>query len=110
MKIVLQNVFADKVEFEVNTDNIRFARYNIISGDEVLKVYYLDGSSQIFDSDKHGRHLHYDDCEVMLYSVDELKLINKLPILKDEKYRTITDDRCNQLEELLKKHREGGAK
>lgn len=110
MKIVLQNCFADKVEFEVNTDNIRFARYNIISGDEVLTVYYLDKDKEVFDSDKHGRHLHYDDYEVMLYSVDELKLINNLPILKDEKFRTITYDRYNELEELLKKHREGGAK
>ena len=110
MKIVLQNCFADNVEFEVDTDNIRFARYNVISGDEVLKVYYLDGSSQIFDSDKHGRYLHYDDYEVMLYSVEELKLINKLPILKDKKYRTITYDRYEELEELLRKHREGGAK
>lgn len=110
MKIVLQNCFADKVEFEVNTDNIRFARYNIISGDEVLTVYYLDKDKEVFDSDKHGRHLHYDDYEVMLYSVDELKLINNLPILKDEKYRTITYDRYYQLEELLTKHRQGGAK
>lgn len=110
MKIVLQNCFADKVEFEVNIDNIRFARYNIISGDEVLTVYYLDKDSEVFDSDKHGRYLHYDDYEVMLYSVDELKLINNLPTLRDKKFRTITYDRYNKLEELIKKYREGGAK
>lgn len=102
MKIVLQNYFADKVEFEVNTDNIRFARYNIISGDEVLTVYYLDKDREVFDSDKHGRHLHYDEYEVLLYSFDELKLINKLPIIPEDE---VCFKRADELEKLLSNYR-----
>ena len=103
MKITLQNCFNDKVEFEVETKNFQIAKYEIISGDEVLTVYYKNGSEQTFDSDKHLRIENRQDYEVHLCNVKELKLINQLPFTKDPNsfFANNNYERCYALTDLL---------
>lgn len=112
MKITLQNCFNDKIEFEVETKNFKMAKYEIISGDEVLTIYYKNCTEQTFDSDKHLRVEDRQDYEVHLYNVKELKLINQLPFTKDPKsiFANNNYKRCDALTELLTALRASGGK
>lgn len=112
MKIILQNCFNDKVEFEVETKNFKLAKYEIISGDEVLTVFYKNYSEQTFDSDKHLRVENHHDYEMELYNVKELKLINQLPFTENPESLLANNnyERCYALTDLITALRASGGK
>lgn len=63
MKVTLIDYDKKKREFDIgNVEDIHFADLEVLSGDEVLKVIYKDGSSKVFDScDTYRIQSYFDD-------------------------------------------------
>ena len=79
MKLKLVNYVGDIKEFKISPKkllNFQFAIYEVISGDEVLTIYYKDVTEDYFNTEL--RFISYHDEKISIYSVEQLKLINKL--------------------------------
>ena len=59
------------VPVDLTSDKVLDATITVISGDEVLNVYYTDGSHEMFDSAK-DRSINYFDCEYKVKSDGKL--------------------------------------
>ena len=82
MKIKLMNAFEDMVEFDVGKiKDINLIVINVVSGDEIMDVYYKNGETKTFDSDRHGRCMSFQDARYVLYQPG---VINKL---KDKQWQ-----------------------
>ena len=105
MKLKLVNYAGDIKEFKISSKkllNFQFAIYEVISGDEVLTIYYKDGTEDYFRTDFPS--MIFNDAKVSIYSVEQLKLINKLD-LEQGSY-----ERADALEELVEETRKNKKK
>lgn len=99
MKLKLVNYINDIKEFKISPKkllNFQFAIYEVISGDEVLTIYYKDGTEDYFNTEL--RFTSYYDDRIPIYSVEQLKLINKLD-LEQSSY-----ERADALDELVEEN------
>lgn len=61
---------------EIDTGNkeIKIICVTVISGDEIITIYYTDGSSESYDSSEN-RHIDYFDDSYMVFQKDLSKWI-----------------------------------
>ena len=69
MKIALKDYKGSMKVVEFSMDNLRMAIIQVISGDEVLCMYYDDGKELEFDS-SNSRIRDYHDDDRIVYSPD----------------------------------------
>jgi hypothetical protein len=69
MKIALKDYMGRMKVVEFSMDNLRMAIINVLSGDEVLGLYYDGGKTLDFDSSDCRIHDNYDGDRIV-YSTD----------------------------------------
>ena len=66
MKYTLKNCFDDICELDIDLENVKYIFRSVISGDEVYRVVYKDGSIVKYDSDMHFRcESWYEELEMV---------------------------------------------
>lgn len=96
-KVTIYNYERRPMEIEIpDFDKVVSIFCEVITGDEILHVYYIDGKEKEFDSCPAGRCLNFHDGEVVIpldkldefssihYSYDMLEHFDNLDILNAE--------------------------
>lgn len=104
--MIIKLVDYDDVIAKFNIDdkkleNFLFARYKVVSGDEVLEIIYKDGTEDYFDSCHSIRMQTFIDEEINLIDIEELALIKKLRTKPHKDELCFSSGRAAELQDLV---------
>jgi len=71
MKISLYDYNSKSITYDIETRNILFIRYKVISGDELLYVYRINKTIDVYDSNS-TRLMDFNDYDIMIDSLQQL--------------------------------------
>ncbi|NCD06408.1 MAG: hypothetical protein EOL97_09830 [Spirochaetia bacterium] len=93
MKFKIKNCYNEKWTFNIDIENdnsIVAITKEVISGDELINIYKIDGSLEYFDSDRHSRIHSFNDGTQILW-------VKGIGLIPNNNKDCIRHDYCEEL-------------